>query len=550
MFCTKCGAKVDDDAKFCTGCGRALTMDEGATEQNGMQTHGQNSLNNDDGSRGNSPSGANSQSGNGMPDTGNDIEKPKKTGKILGILVLLAILGVATVFAVKLFGGKGDEKSSAVFYMKDGDVMMLSPGKKKPCEIEEAEVYVLSNGKYVLYGIDYNKKNGTFTLVCAPVSNPNKYKEIDDDVRDFNVNHDGNAIAYVNKDEEIYLLTSLSDLDSKMKVTENENGCAISHDWETVAYEDDRTLYVKNIKSGKKTKIADDVERVRYDNDSAFKTIYYLTEDGELYSYKNGKSTKIAEGDNIREIDVEGDVIFYTEKWGEDYYSESYDLYVVKNGESERIIKNADYVSLWSNGAKVDGEWVYFSNEGKILDFDDFDAEDTCVSKDGRYFYAVDEDGVLYSYVIDGKKCRDRKKVMTDVRFIYTSSEDDYINAGTEDGGFAMISGTRAYEIDDYNYTIYDGKLYYLNGGRLYMAMPGEKAEKLDTEKDVRYFALCGEQVYYVADWSDKKEEGDLYLVGKDKPVDEDVSWLGAYVESVFDEEDDDYDYDYEDYSD
>ncbi len=492
-------------------------------------------------------------------------KKKGKKGLLIGGIVIGVVAIVAAIAGLVMFLLGNGGGAEPVFYVKDNTRMMVLAGKTKPIEITKAETTIsaTSDGKYIVYGVDYDKDDETCTLVYASVNKPDDYTEIDKDVTYFTVAPNSNVLVYY-KDDSMYVSDSLEEGE---KVLEREDGVymqGITQDLGKILYMDNDTLYIKDIAEDEEEKVAGNIYDVYYryaDEDGNYidlSELYYLTNSDVLYKWTDGDAERIA--DDVYSVNVTKDCVFYSV---EDYYD--YDVYMLdENGEEELIINDADYTYLYAQYAEVGSEYHVFTTKGDVIVFDEFEVSDITISEDNQYLYAVKySNDTLYSYKIEDGELTDETELCDDVDYIYAHNNNTiwvtrnyYENTGIAYGS-EYYEFTKNEEYGDYEIT--GGKIYYVVDGDLYIATLGEEADKADCEDDVKYVWVAGEHVYYIANWDDKKEEGDLYLLGKDKVVDEGVSGFGSYVEEVYEEattedyyyyEDEseawDYDYDYD----
>ncbi|MBQ7876486.1 MAG: hypothetical protein IJ316_04270, partial [Clostridia bacterium] len=496
-----------------------------------------------------------------------EVEGKKKKGKkglLIGGIVIGVVAVVAAIVGLVMFLLGNGGGAEPVFYVKDNTRMMVLAGKTKPIEVTKAETTIsaTNDGKYIVYGVDYDKDDETYTLVYASVNKPDDYTEIDKDVTGFGVAPGGNGLVYY-KDDSLYISTSLEE---GKKVLEGEDGVymqGITQDLGKILYMDNGTLYIKDIAEDEEEKIANNVYSVEYrytDEDNHYidlSELYYVTESDTLYKWTDGDATKIAS--DVYDLLVTKDCVFYSV---EDYYD--YDVYMLdENGEEELIINDADYGYCSGQYVEVGSEYHVFTTKGDVIIFDEYEVSEIEISEDNQYLYAVKySNGTLYSYKIDEGELTDETELCDDVDYIYANNDNTIYARSNDYENEGIAYGSKYYETaknEEYgHYEITGGKIYYVTDGDLYIATLGEEADKADCEDDVKYVYVAGEHVYYIANWDDKKEEGDLYLLGKDKVVDEGVSGFGSYVEEdeeyatemVYYEDatevwDYDYDYDY-----
>lgn len=230
-------------------------------------------------------------------------------------------------------------------------------------------------------------------------------EKIANDVVLYKISQDGKYIYYVNTDEELYLYKENED---KEKIsTDIKNFDIINNKGDVIFINNDDNLYLKSLDKNDKVKISSDVSNlwgVKSDDEDIMYISEYNYKDlkGELYSYKNGKSEKIAS--DVRSYRYRNNKFYFINSDDELYEKE------VGKDESKKIKSDIDYISLINDGI------VFINSDGDIYIKKDNKEEEKIGNdmKENSNLSIINNDKLLY-IKSSGELFLDKEKIASDV---------------------------------------------------------------------------------------------------------------------------------------
>lgn len=230
-------------------------------------------------------------------------------------------------------------------------------------------------------------------------------EKIANDVVLYKISQDGKYIYYVNTDEELYLYKENED---KEKIsTDIKNFDIINNKGDVIFINNDDNLYLKSLDKNDKVKISSDVSNlwgVKSDDEDIMYISEYNYKDlkGELYSYKNGKSEKIAS--DVRSYRYRNNKFYFINSDDELYEKE------VGKDESKKIKSDIDYISLINDGI------VFINSDGDIYIKKDNKEEEKIGNdmKENSNLSIINNDKLLY-VKSSGELFLDKEKIASDV---------------------------------------------------------------------------------------------------------------------------------------
>lgn len=566
-ICSKCNKELQDDAKFCDGCGTPIiktgtNVGSNETSANEKVDAGTNETSTNEKVN----AGTNETSANEKANEKNDQISKKKSLLIpiligTGVLVLLLIV-VAASFILKSGGFSSKKKGiTRALYVKDKQLYVSDLSKKAPLELtsnlasgqDNSEILEYTN-YYMNYSIHFSKNGNTifypdkfdgesYTLYCKDITKPKKDAiKIDSGVSavfPYYVSSDNNIITYVKSSE-----NSIFQYDMKKKEK-------------------------KKIDSGLRDFIDFYVE-------DGGKQILYIKEDGDLYLKKYGKDKEKIDSDVKEIVDFE----YKDKKVVGTIYIKDGKLYKKIDGkEKEKIVSDVDTVV-----SRFKGESFYYVTEGKdgstvLMDYveDDMKEQDEAIKEPGaepeypswfsygtteEYQKALEDYNKAHDAYIkardqyEEKVERDSLREELEQEEVSKSTKELYYYDGKEgkkisDNFVSLIS--RAYtdpviafytdedeEIDkiklseiEYAYEVYDhiGDDFSKQSGTMAIAV-GDEVSNTD-QNDVADVEISkeGDLVYFIADINEEKEKGDLYEI---KIENNKISDATLYDEDVY----------------
>ncbi|MER0280942.1 YARHG domain-containing protein [Clostridioides difficile] len=230
-------------------------------------------------------------------------------------------------------------------------------------------------------------------------------EKIANDVVLYKISQDGKYIYYVNTDEELYLYKENED---KEKIsTDIKNFDIINNKDDVIFINNDDNLYLKSLDKNDKVKISSDVSNlwgIKSDDENIMYISEYNYKDlkGELYSYKNGKSEKIAS--DVRSYRYRNNKFYFINSDDELYEKE------VGKDESKKIKSDIDYISLINDGI------VFINSDGDIYIKKDNKEEEKIGNdmKENSNLSIINNDKLLY-IKSSGELFLDKEKIASDV---------------------------------------------------------------------------------------------------------------------------------------
>lgn len=284
MFCSNCGTKNEDGAKFCANCGAAF---EEKTEAAAVESAPVESAPVETAPVETAPSSEEIVSNYEETE-----EKKVSVKKIVTVAIIVAVVAAIALFAIKVIGGIFGEKDEfdisnhPLIYAKDDEVKVNPAGKKDAYELGDGDsissIQVTDDGKYIFYGDDYD--DGEFDLYYRKANSMNsEAKKIDKGINKFTIIPGTKNVVYLKDDNLIY-----HNLKKEIKIDNDVSYYSISEDGSKIAYsDDDETFYISNIGKNAKPQKIDSEMSVEYISDD-YKTVYYTKEE-KLYKKVLGK---------------------------------------------------------------------------------------------------------------------------------------------------------------------------------------------------------------------------------------------------------------------
>lgn len=290
VFCPNCGTRMTDDSAFCPNCGTSVKQMPDPVPLTGTPP---------------------------MP-----APKPKKAFKlpkkalIIGAAALAIV--VVAVLAIVLFSGSGS-KGNYELYLKDNEIYYTDFSKKDPVEITSRltngadlpnEVYeeisgevgdyiaFSKNGKRMFYPDRVDMESEGITLYYRDLNKPKQDPvKIDADVSAYSIDEAGTSLVYIKGSDRILYH---HDLEEKQKIASNVDSFAASADCEKVAYLNEEGSFYVWYAGEDSIKVASDVESVESVSDD-LTTIYYI-KDGSLYCQAEGESDRQKIGSDVYHV--------------------------------------------------------------------------------------------------------------------------------------------------------------------------------------------------------------------------------------------------------
>ena len=456
VLCPSCGEENSTEFMFCQRCGARLTGEPDEEKKPKAKRGGAHKL---------------------------TLSKPLK----LGAIALVAV--VVVVGLILLFGGKGGggQKRSGAFYFKDGDICYSAATAKTPVQITSRltsknsdgsyprntyymdYTYLCKDGKTLIYPDRYDSDNSVFTLYFRNIGNMKKDAvKIDSGMSYFAVNESENTVTYRKNDGTLCQYSMKKQ--ERDKIANNARDYRVTKDGKIVAYtDDDGTLYLKQ--TGKdKEKLASGVDRLNWLSADGRTVIY--TKDSNVYRQTVGKEREKL----VSDLGSSGILRITTD--GAFYYSKELD-------EDRTIL---DYVRDDKTLSDRDKEYLEDNLKNQRL---------------SNYF------AELYYY--DGKA----STLVTDLwyrsgvsSFAYTSRALGCIQTLDEENYDPV-------KYSDFSSYFWDGiskleKAFeeHLNS----VVVDGEKLRSVELEDlESVLFSSDGSRIFFLSDYSEKKDEADLY---------------------------------------
>lgn len=523
MFCSNCGTKNEDGAKFCVNCG---TTFEETSESTAVETAPVYSQEVED----------------YAADSG---EKKAKIKKIVTIAVIVAVVAAIAFFAVKLIGGLFGDKDEIdysnhpLIYVKDGDVMVTPVNKKAGYELGETDelgtLQVTEDGKGIFYGADF--EGGEYDLYYRKANNmKGEGQKIDSGVTSFEIVPGTKNVIYLKDDKLIY-----HDLKKETKIDSNVTDIeSVTEDGKYVFYiDDENTTYISNI--GKKAKPEEIGENVYIVSDyyEEYAPIYFIKEE-KLYKKELGKKEEKLANDVYSAFILEGKV------------------FVVQADEKEY-----KFDDLFINDMKDEIENLVDPSTLEAPDYDDYADYDDYSAAYEAYWEEYDEawdkwyeygdyaeleehyneyPQTISTYTLYEVKGNDLKKIDENITRMGWGSETAKAYFKNADGGFDKIKFSEL----DTSWGVFSdasnkiSERLYSNGGdsSLYLVTSSAKSFlAIEDAKDIKDYDFSEDgKLFYALEKKEGKDEGELksYKIGSsklsgEKVVSDDVSDYDIY---------------------
>ena len=527
MHCTKCGAELAPESKFCVACGTpveqpaeavpaAPVVSEVPTQPEAAPVVSEAA-----------PVATAAPEKEGFKIDVNEVKdqliatvkplwdkvKPFLTNKkvLLGIGVVVLLLVVASVISSIAAGNNGyiQLKQTTMPTVVDGEIRIVVGKKvlKDTVTAEGLDDYATSlDGKVMAFTTEEDE---------LYVVNGKKLKKVAEDVYDFEISVSGKGIAYVVKDEDegdrtLYLYSVGNGKSTTISDEMAGLDYAIAPDGKSVAYfvedeEEDELMFSK----GKDPVKITSAECELYGISNNGKYIYVSRENDEgeasLYSYNTkGESTKLGgvSGTAIRFNDDHTQVMFYNEgktyvstkgKEAEKASSDRLNLIVAPNASTFSDDTSYTYPvsNLYDHVYTVSGEegysvWLIKKNADKNVKLVS-KVSDVQLDTSAEYLYYIyDGEELRFIKISDGEKATERfTKLAEDVDGYVLTSDRKYVYYGS-DGSVYSVNGKKGGKStivcnDDVEGIALNGKdvFYYILDGDLYATKNGKKGSKV-----------------------------------------------------------------------
>jgi hypothetical protein len=538
MHCTKCGAELAPETKFCVTCGTPVAqMTEAApvapvvTETPVQQEA--------------APVATAAPEKEGVKIDVNEVKdqlvatvkplwdkvKPFLQNKkvLFGIGAVVLLLIVASVISAIFSGGNGfiqREQSIKLEYAEE-TISIIVDGKLQKTTIDDVEASEYGGGNYstttslngkVVAVNAYSEDENTLYVI-----NGKKLLEVDEDVTSYQLSISGKAVAYLtrNEDEEgptTYTL-SLYTISNKKTVTISDEVAsrtfAISPDGKSVAYfeskenDEDEIEYILMYSNGKDSTKITSAECELLGMGNGGKYIYASCENDEgeasLYSYdKKGERTKLGK--------ISGSTVCYNADHSQVMFSNEGKTYISTKGKeavkahsnaiSMLTPSNASYVydrsgitypvsNLYDHVYAVSDEsgasvWLIKKNSDKNVKLVSKVTDGQLDDSAEYLYYEYDNEELRMIKISDGEKASDRYItlaedidsfwVTSDRKYVYYTSDDCLYSVNGKKGGKPTTVCND--EIED---AAMNGKdvFYYILDGDLYATKNGKKGSKV-----------------------------------------------------------------------
>jgi hypothetical protein len=538
MHCTKCGAELAPETKFCVTCGTPVAqMTEAApvapvvTETPVQQEA--------------APVATAAPEKEGVKIDVNEVKdqlvatvkplwdkvKPFLQNKkvLFGIGAVVLLLIVASVISAIFSGGNGfiqREQSIKLEYAEE-TISIIVDGKLQKTTIDDVEASEYGGGNYstttslngkVVAVNAYSEDENTLYVI-----NGKKLLEVDEDVTSYQLSISGKAVAYLtrNEDEEgpITYTLSLYTISNKKTVTISDEVAsrtfAISPDGKSVAYfeskenDEDEIEYILMYSNGKDSTKITSAECELLGMGNGGKYIYAACENDEgeasLYSYdKKGERTKLGK--------ISGSTVCYNADHSQVMFSNEGKTYISTKGKeavkahsnaiSMLTPSNASYVydrsgitypvsNLYDHVYAVSDEsgasvWLIKKNSDKNVKLVSKVTDGQLDDSAEYLYYEYDNEELRMIKISDGEKASDRYItlaedidsfwVTSDRKYVYYTSDDCLYSVNGKKGGKPTTVCND--EIED---AAMNGKdvFYYILDGDLYATKNGKKGSKV-----------------------------------------------------------------------
>lgn len=518
MHCTKCGAELAPESKFCVTCGNPVELQAGAAPAAPVVTEApaQSEA---------APVATAAAEKEGVKIDVNEVKdqlvatvkplwdkvKPFLTNKkvLLGIGVVVLLLIVASVISAIASGSNGyiQLKQNVRLVNTDGEIHIVVD-KKDLSDTIEAEGYD-----------DYSSSlDGKVTAILTEddvlyVVNGKKLKEVAEDVYSYDISVSGKGIAYVVKDEDEYTLNLYNVGNGKTTTISDELGSlsyVIAPDGKSVAYfvedeEEDELTFSKGKDPVKITSTECDL--VGMSNNGKYIYVTCENDDGEtfLYSYDTkGERTKLGQitsssvyynDDHTQIMFVNDGKTYVATKGKEAVKASSNRLYLLSAPNASAFSGNCGITypvsNLYDHVYAVYSEdstsiWVIKKNSDKSVKLVS-NVSYAVLDESAEYlYYLYDGDELRMIKISDGEKATERYTelaedvdgfvVTSDRKYVYYTSDDTLYSVNGKKGGKATVVCNDGIEDAAMN-----GKdvFYYIMDGDLYATKNGKKGSKV-----------------------------------------------------------------------
>ena len=470
MFCSKCGAKLNDDALFCNNCGAKV----GETVADSQIAH--ETAPNSDFAEDNKPLVKNNKANSASPEAVSS--KKSKVGIICILLIaIIAVCALIVLLLANTFGGNSTSKGSLVLvYDSMENVTHIIYNNRMiddTIQSDVSESYCessLNGGTYALKADD----NTLYFIDGQGV------KTVAYDVRDFSLAYSGNNLAYADSDGNI----SIFDNSTKEKIK-------VARDCSTGG------------NSGYHLCISPDGKCVAFAD--------YSDNEYTMYVYYNGEKNRIAKNTLPLTVSNNADSFFAHDKNNNLYY-------VDKEGEKEKLSSSA-YSTCYLNSLGTEiiysehdetndaTRYYYFivgGDKAKISDSSTFPLINVYYPNNTLYRWNSNN----YLYIVPSQTLMNGSIYLRESTNNWYSSDNSsnivFVNKMGEKDATPCSTSSSWYYSGDYYFTndtfIYDNKIY-MNG----------KASNINLEniRDI-VFANNGQSAYYTR-YEESTETVNLY---------------------------------------
>jgi len=577
--CPNCNKELNDDAKFCAGCG-AQIYETIFCPHCGKQT---------------STAFAFCQSCGAsiaeQPAKEQPAAVPKEKKKFPKKAIIFAGIGVAVVAAlvvvILLFsGGGGKAQNNYALYLKDNEIFFtdlrngseawqltsrLVDAKNVPDEYLARAgyplgicTYISEDGKYIFFPDKVGRDDDGFSLYYKEVAKPKAEAiKIDSDVNTYTVNASATTVTYLKGEGNLYQYKIGED--SKEKIASEVRIFRVSDDGNKIIYlNSDDSIYLK-IAGTEKQKLASDVSSLEHVTED-FTTVYYV-KDGSLYKQvKDEDKVKIA-SDIYRVLKIydSGEIYYLTSESQEislmDYVTD--DMKDADASITEPFYPSfpspPSYPYWWEYATDAEYDAAYAAYEEAYKAW-----ETECDRMENEYYAALE--------AYNAKEYRDSLRAALEQETLEQANYSLCFYNGTEEivitdafvgdyeySDYTVASDAPVISYKAYNQSslekvklseiesIYDIKnmveAALFSSSERYIAVKGT-ATVVELEKEADYFRInsSGTVAYYIDDIPADKNHGELYrisisdgVVGKPELYDSDV--FAAYCYFVSDNE-------------
>lgn len=422
MFCTKCGSKLEDDARFCVNCGTAVEEADSTvhTQANvqpevNVKPHEDMQPNGTVQPQANVQPEVNAKPHVDMQPNGNvqlkanmQQNKPKKKGLRTLLVCAAAIIVIALVVfgGSKILGNSSSDAEKKIVYVKDGSLYYV---KNMDKDKEPIRIARLSNGysddtpfwyssdAEMVYFVDEIDSDGYGVLYQFPLSkakdDTSKNKELLEEI-DSSVYYGmvtvlaDDSILYVRENNKLYWYS-------------NGNVEQVAKDVGYWAYseKENAVIFTKSDSSGKyqllKVTLDKKLEETEIDNDiDSFESFYANQSFMVYYKYADDKTNLYVAGASlepikvakdiygVKYVDAENKTVYYSviEKQEKTYYEYVNDPYAEEDAALvepnptdymtpvgfEQILSESDYnyyIVEWPEDISYFYEWLYYDDE-------------------------------------------------------------------------------------------------------------------------------------------------------------------------------------------